>query len=66
MPGSILSDIGDMIRTYSNKLGEESTDYDQIHVDPETIETIVEFITQNTPLTDLEKAIYFLQGKQLH
>ena len=22
MPGSILSDIGDMIRTYSNKLGE--------------------------------------------
>ena len=65
MPGSILSDIGDMIRTYSNKLGEESTDYDQIHADPETIETIVEFITQNTPLTDLEKSHLFFAGKAI-
>ena len=49
MPGSILSDVGDMIRTYSNDW-ERVTGYDQIHADPETIETIVEFITQNTPL----------------
>ena len=26
MPGCVLSDIGDMIRTYSNTLGEESKD----------------------------------------
>ena len=26
MPGCVLSDIGDMIRTYSNPIGEESKD----------------------------------------
>ena len=65
MPGSILSDVGDMIRTYSSKLGEESTDFDQIHADPETVETIVESIIQNTLLTDLEKSNLFFAGKAI-
>ena len=65
MPGSILSDVGDMIRTYSNKLGEESTDFDRIQADPETIETIVESISQHSFLTDLEKKQLFFAGKAI-
>ena len=65
MPGSILSDVGDMIRTYSNKLGEESTDFDRIKADPETVETIVDSILQYTQLTDLEKNHLFFAGKAI-
>ena len=65
MPGSILSNVGDMIRTYSNKLGEESTDFDRIQADSETIETIVDSILQHTQLTDLEKTTYFC-GESYH
>ena len=32
MPGCVLSDIGDMIRTYSNPLGEESKEIGRAHV----------------------------------
>ncbi len=65
MPGSILSDVGDMIRTYSNKLGEESTDFDLIQADPETIDTIVEIISKNTLLTELEKNHLYFAGKAI-
>ena len=30
MPGTVLSDIGEMIRTYSNPLGEESSDFENV------------------------------------
>ena len=65
MPGSILSDVGDMIRTYSNYLGEESTDFDRIQADKETIETIVESIKKHTLITDLEKNHLFFAGKAI-
>ena len=65
MPGSVLSDVGDMIRTYSNKLGEESTDFNRIQADPETIKTIVESISQHSLLTDLEKNHLFFAGKAI-
>ncbi len=41
MPGTILSDIGDMIRTFSNPLGEESSELDNIKADKEIVNLII-------------------------
>ena len=42
MPGTVLSDIGDMIRTYSNVLGEESKAIDLVNADTEIIQYIID------------------------
>ena len=42
MPGTILSDIGDMIRTI-NPIGEESSDFENVKADREIINLIVKF-----------------------
>ena len=42
MPGTVLSDIGDMIRTFSNTLGEESEDFDKVKADVEIIQNITD------------------------
>ena len=57
--------IRDRIRTYSSNLGEESTDFDRIQADSETIETIVKSILQHTQLTDLERNHLFFAGKAI-
>ena len=41
MPGTVLSDIGDMIRTYSNLLGEESSDFENVKADKEITNLII-------------------------
>lgn len=41
MPGTLLSDLGDMIRTYSNDLGEESEQVDMVKANISTIEYLV-------------------------
>ena len=41
MPGTLLSDLGDMIRTYSNDLGEESEQVDMVKANFATIESLV-------------------------
>ena len=41
MPGTVLSDIGDMIRTYSNAKGEESKAIALVKADTEIIEHII-------------------------
>lgn len=41
MPGTVLSDLGDMIRTYSNDLGEESQYLDEVKANKEHIDAII-------------------------
>ena len=41
MPGTVFSDIGDMIRTFSNTLGEESKNIDEVKADIEIIQNII-------------------------
>jgi len=41
MPGTVLSDIGDMIRTYSNVMGEESQAIALVKADSEIIQHII-------------------------
>jgi hypothetical protein len=41
MPGCVLSDIGDMIRTYSNPVGEESKDVSKVTCNKNIVAAIV-------------------------
>lgn len=41
MPGTLLSDLGDMIRTYSNDLGEENKQVEMVRANFATIESLV-------------------------
>ena len=50
MPGCVLSDIGDMIRTYSNPLGEEARETEKVVCNVEIISTIIEKFTKKVVL----------------
>ena len=67
MPGTVLSDIGDMIRTYSNPKGEESKAIALVKADAEIIEhIIVGFLsTCGNILNDEEKGNLVFSGKAL-
>jgi hypothetical protein len=60
MPGCVLSDIGDMIRTYSNPLGEESKEIEKVICIVEIINTIIEEFTKKVVLEKEEiENLYF-------
>ncbi|MDP7567972.1 MAG: aminoglycoside phosphotransferase family protein [Flavobacteriales bacterium] len=67
MPGTVLSDIGDMIRTYSNVLGEESQAIALVNADTEIIEHIIAgFLSAcGNILNDEEKDNLAFSGKAL-
>ena len=67
MPGTVLSDIGDMIRTYSNVLGEESQTIALVNADTEIIEHIIAgFLSAcGNILNDEEKDNLAFSGKAL-
>ena len=67
MPGTVLSDIGDMIRTYSNVLGEESQAIALVNADTEIIEYIIAgFLSAcGNILNDEEKDNLAFSGKAL-
>jgi len=67
MPGTVLSDIGDMIRTYSNVLGEETQAKDLVKADAEIIEHIIAgFLSAcRNILNDEEKDNLAFSGKAL-
>ena len=67
MPGTVLSDIGDMIRTYSNVLGEESQAIALVNADTEIIEHIIAgFLSAcGNNLNDEEKDNLAFSGKAL-
>ena len=60
MPGCVLSDIGDMIRTYSNPVGEESKEIEKVICIVEIINTIIEEFTKKVVLEKEEiENLYF-------
>ncbi len=67
MPGTVLSDIGDMIRTYSNVLGEESQAIALVNADTEIIEHIIAgFLSAcGNILNDEEKDNLLFSGKAI-
>jgi thiamine kinase-like enzyme len=67
MPGTVLSDIGDMIRTYSNAMGEESQAIALVKADAEIIEHIISgFLSAcGNILNDEEKDNLAFSGKAL-
>jgi len=62
MPGCVLSDIGDMIRTYSNPLGEESKEIEKVICNVEIINTIIEVFTKKAALQKEEIENLFFGG----
>ena len=62
MPGCVLSDIGDMIRTYSNPVGEESKEIDKVVCNMEIINTIIEEFTKKIVLENEEIENLFFGG----
>ena len=62
MPGCVLSDIGDMIRTYSNPVGEESKEIEKVICNVEIINTIIEEFTKKVALGKKEKENLFFGG----
>ncbi len=67
MPGTVLSDIGDMIRTYSNILGEEYQAITLVKADTEIIEHIIAgfLATCGNTLSAAEKDSLVFSGKAL-
>ena len=67
MPGTILSDIGDMIRTFSNRKGEDSKNVDEVQADIEIIHNIINGFLSSCKniLTKREKDNLFFSGKAI-
>ena len=67
MPGTVLSDIGDMIRAYSNPLGEESSDFKNVKADKEIINLIISAFLESSEnvLTEKEKSCLLFAGEAL-
>ena len=63
MPGTVLSDIGDMIRAYSNTLGEESSDFENIKADKEIINLIISAFLKLWKILTKKKITLFFSGK---
>ena len=62
MPGCVLSDIGDMIRTYSNPEGEESKEIIKVVCNMEIINTIIQAFTKKVALGKKEIENLFFGG----
>ena len=62
MPGCVLSDIGDMIRTYSNPVGEESKEIEKVVCNMEIINAIIQEFTKKVVLEKKEKESLFFGG----
>ena len=55
MPGCVLSDIGDMIRTFSNPVGEESKEIEKVVCSREIVNVIIKEFTKTASLEKKEK-----------
>ena len=68
MPGCILSDVGDMIRTYSNPMGEESKDISKVICNKNIVAAIINGFKDSLTLKEIEYlnfgglAITFMQA----
>ena len=62
MPGCVLSDIGDMIRTYSSPKGEESKEIEKMVCNREIVNVIIQEFTKTVSLEKKEKENLFFGG----
>ncbi|MDA9808773.1 aminoglycoside phosphotransferase family protein [Flavobacteriales bacterium] len=62
MPGCVLSDIGDMIRTCSNTVGEESKEIEKVVSNLEIINAIIQAFTNKVALQKEERESLFFGG----
>jgi thiamine kinase-like enzyme len=62
MPGCVLSDIGDMIRTYSNPVGEESKEIEKVVCNTEIVNVIIKEFAKTASLEKEEKENLFFGG----
>ena len=62
MPGCVLSDVGDMIRTYSNPIGEESKEISKVICNKNIVAAIVDSFKTSCKLEVLEKQNLFFGG----
>ena len=68
MPGCVLSDVGDMIRTYSNPMGEESKDISKVICNKNIVAAIINGFKDSLTLKEIEYlnfgglAITFMQS----
>ncbi len=64
MPGKIISDLGDMVRTYVSPVSEESTDFEKVVVREEYYQALVEgYLSEmKAVLTETEKSAIFFSG----
>ena len=62
MPGCVLSDIGDMIRTYSNPVGEESKEIEKIVCNTEIVNVIIKEFAKTVSLEKEEIENLFFGG----
>lgn len=67
MPGYFLSDVGDMIRTYTSPANEEESDLEKVVIRKEILKAIQEGYLQNMQglLTPFEKEHFFFAGEVL-
>jgi len=65
MPGKIISDLGDMVRTYVSPVSEEETDFDEIVIRNEYYDALMKgYLSEiGTDLTDTEKEVLFYAGQ---
>jgi Ser/Thr protein kinase RdoA (MazF antagonist) len=64
MPGKIISDLGDMVRTYVSPVSEEEQDFDKIAIRDEYYEALMKgYLSEiGSHLTDTEKQVLFYAG----
>ena len=62
MPGCVLSDVGDMIRTYSNPVGEEFKEVSKVVCNKDVVSGILDSFKTSCKLEVLEKQNLFFGG----
>ena len=67
MPGNVLHDFGDLVRTMACTLNEESTDFEQVKISPTALEHLTKGFLEATEdwLTDVEKNNLLLGAKMI-
>jgi len=65
MPGYFISDLGDMIRTYTCTANEEETDFDKVTIRKDFFEAIINgyLLEMKTVLTASEKKLFVYAGE---
>ncbi|MPR35440.1 phosphotransferase enzyme family protein [Salmonirosea aquatica] len=64
MPGKVISDLGDMIRTFVSPVSEESSDFEKVVVREDFYRALIEgyLAEMKTVLTETEKSAIFYSG----